>query len=622
MTLLRINELELVGGNRTIEFRRSLSVVRGDIATGKTTLLRLMRGFLGAMPSSLPPEARRVTHLRGSVTIGAETWDILRPRTSTRTAKVDIAGPQIYRLPAQTLDETADLTYQDWMLERLGIHKVVVPVNRSQPERGDTVPVTINDWLRWCIVPGPEIDSMVFGHRERGVEEKRRWVFDLNYGYYDPEAAAIQAELRQVEQRLVGLVASDASIREFLKGSALEDVQALRARYEQVQRALRDLGEQEAELAQDITRESGVAVLRQEALEAQNSVAEAGQERSQLRHHIADLEDLRGQLVAQARRLTRAIVAEERLLAVEFVVCPRCGQDVQHRDVPEDDCVLCLQSTAPGPDTRTVLINEQDRIQAQILETSDVLEARRSELEMADDRVRWVTAEAKTLTDLVDRRTNAYAGREAERIRRVADRRATLESELQRLTEYLAITAAREKMADQAAQAQREKAALLDELDQRDLGQADADERVRRVERRMLEYLQFLEVPEVGDLFRVELPAPRRLPTIGGRTFESLSSQGLSVLVNIAHALAHHTVSIDLGLQLPGLLVLDGISSNAGREDWDARREDNAFRLIAEVAKEYENSMQTIVIDNNVPSWLVDERAVVAELGARRRLIL
>jgi hypothetical protein len=46
-------------------------------------------------------------------------------------------------------------------------------------------------------------------------------------------------------------------------------------------------------------------------------------------------------------------------------------------------------------------------------------------------------------------------------------------------------------------------------------------------------------------------------------------SQGLKKLVNIAHALAHHTVAIDRNLPMPGLLVLDGLSANGGHEGFD-----------------------------------------------------
>jgi hypothetical protein len=79
----------------------------------------------------------------------------------------------------------------------------------------------------------------------------------------------------------------------------------------------------------------------------------------------------------------------------------------------------------------------------------------------------------------------------------------------------------------------------------------------------MLEHLQELNIrPAAGTVGRDQ---PHQLPAGGvGRTFGELSSHGLKTLVNVAHALAHHTVAIDRNLSMPGLLILDGLSPQGG----------------------------------------------------------
>ena len=84
------------------------------------------------------------------------------------------------------------------------------------------------------------------------------------------------------------------------------------------------------------------------------------------------------------------------------------------------------------------------------------------------------------------------------------------------------------------------------------------------MERRLLEHLEELHIPQLGDLLTVRGSGPTWLPHVSNRSFDELSSQGLKTLVNAAHALAHHTVAIDRGLPRPGLLVLDGLSANTG----------------------------------------------------------
>ena len=109
------------------------------------------------------------------------------------------------------------------------------------------------------------------------------------------------------------------------------------------------------------------------------------------------------------------------------------------------------------------------------------------------------------------------------------------------------------------------------------------------------------------------------LPEVSGRPFDELSSQGLTVLVNVAHALAHHTVSLDHELPLPGLLVLDGLSNNVGHEGFDLERRDDTYRLLMEEVQKYAGRMQVIALDNDVPAFAAD--SVVLTLSPDDRLI-
>ncbi|MFF2026971.1 hypothetical protein ACFVW2_34940, partial [Streptomyces sp. NPDC058171] len=92
---------------------------------------------------------------------------------------------------------------------------------------------------------------------------------------------------------------------------------------------------------------------------------------------------------------------------------------------------------------------------------------------------------------------------------------------------------------------------------------------------------------------------------------------------NSAHALAHHTVAIDLGLPLPGLLVLDGLSANAGREGYDGDRVVDLYRLVRRTAEEYKDFLQVITVDNDLPQAIEGElkNLIVLTLSQRDRLI-
>lgn len=92
------------------------------------------------------------------------------------------------------------------------------------------------------------------------------------------------------------------------------------------------------------------------------------------------------------------------------------------------------------------------------------------------------------------------------------------------------------------------------------------------MERRLVEYLARLHVPTFGEPLTASIDRKTYLPIVSGRSFDSLSSQGLQVLVNVAYALALHTVAADRDLPLPGLLIIDGPSSNVRTVGYDAER--------------------------------------------------
>ena len=90
-----------------------------------------------------------------------------------------------------------------------------------------------------------------------------------------------------------------------------------------------------------------------------------------------------------------------------------------------------------------------------------------------------------------------------------------------------------------------------------------------------------------------------------GRRFDDLSSPGLATIVNVAYALAHQRTSIDLGLGLPNILLIDGLSEHLGEVGFDPERLEAVYKSLIDFSERKINMLQVIVVDNEVPS-LVD----------------
>jgi hypothetical protein len=625
--LLRVELIDLVGGGRNVTFQAGLNLVRGDITTGKTTLIRLIRALLGSIPRHLPPETENVRALRGRVALGARTWNIYRPMVSTAETPVEVAvvGAEndedtlAMRLPAAGAGG-----YGEFLLGQLGLPIVSVPRARREPTN-ELSPVTINDWLLYCIVTGDELDTQVFGHRDPFRDLKRRWVFEIAYGLYDEELANLAARLRRIDLEIRASESEAEVIRQFIAGTTLGKPDELAADLVALEERLTQLNSLAEGLQTASRGEPGgeIASVRTAVLAARQQL---DQVRADIRNHEAqlqDLSDLLKQLASLSKRLTRSIVADEWMVDFDFVVCPRCGQDVDQHRAHSPICYLCEQPEPTNAPDREALIREQDRVTYQIAETHQLIDERSATLRGLHDGEARAEDELAEASTRLDELTSEFVSARATELQSVASELATSKANIEWTRRYLSVL---NRQADQSSHLdtlKAQKAEIEDEIDSHRTSVTLAEENIGALEKRMVDYLTRLHVPQLGELLTVKINRDTYLPEVSTRTFDELSSQGLKTLVNVAHALAHHTVAIDRGLAMPGFLVLDGVSANSGTEGLEGERIVDMYRLFDEVAQDYGERLQLIVVDNDLPSELSEELAdsIALTLSQADRLI-
>jgi hypothetical protein len=624
---LRLQEIDLVGGSRTVEFKQGLNLVRGDITTGKTTLIRLIHAFLGSIPGNLPPETAAVRAIRGRVLLGAQAWNIYRPMVTTNEAPVEVASIATdeageglaVRLPA-----AGQGGYGDFLLAQLGLPIVSVPRARREPTN-ELSPVTINDWLLYCIVTGDDLDTQVFGHRHPFRDLKRRWVFEIAYGLYDEEMANLAASLRRIDLEIRASESEAEVIRQFLAGTTIGKPEELEAQLAVQQARLTELQAQAKNFGRVGGTEPGdeIGQTRTRLLDVRRELDSV---RADIRQHQAQLRDLRElqrQLTGLSKRLTRSIVADEWMVDFDFVVCPRCGQDVDQHRAESPICYLCEQPEPTSAPDRDALIREQDRVTYQIAETEQLIADRTKtldELRLHDEDLAGALAR---VSSELDNLTQTFVSAQAAELQSVAAETATVEANVEWIKRYLTLV---DRQADQSGyldQLRERKVELEDQIEAHGTSVAAADENIDALEKRILDYLTRLHVPQLGDLLTVKINRTTYLPEVSVRTFDELSSQGLKTLVNVAHALAHHTVAIDRGLDMPGFLILDGVSANSGKEGLEGDRIVDMYKLFDEVARDYGGRLQLIIVDNDLPPEVADEMAdkIVLTLSQEARLI-
>lgn len=597
----RINSLALVGTSREVKFAPGLNIVEGPISTGKTSLMRLLAIVLGNAYSGVTPEVdRAVSQLASSLTIGERDFSVVRRLVTTPTAPVEIAGDGVAeRLPAMRPDATSSRTYGTWLLDVLGLPTLRVPQAPTRPEESPFIPVSINDYFRYCRIRQDEIDVDVLGSSVPFRDIKRRYVFRILYGGYDAEVAGLQDELRRLQLELTQLEQGNAAFERFLAGTPLENraeihrqLHEARARRAGVQAERRSLA-READIGPDVVE------LRARLAALQDSLSSLGTEVERERASARQLEELRNELRTQLARLTRAIVADERFFDFDFIVCPRCGSTIDASRGDEGHCYLCLQEPAPAP-KREDLITEQDRVGAQIVETEDLIGAHHTRVAALEVEVATIGAERSTVNQQVDERLGTFVSSQADRIETFAREEAEVAAALERLEEYAGLFARVDDAArriDELTQRRAEIEVALERAEQLDVVTAT---RVENLERWFAHYVDALEIPIFPGEPRAAIDRNDYEPIVNGRKFPQLSA-GVRVLVNIGHLLAHHRTALQLELPLPGVVMIDGINKNIGTAQYDAARIDDVWSQLIALSAELGDDLQIIVAANDVP---------------------
>lgn len=600
---LRIDRVELVGTTRVVEFLPGLNVVTGTISTGKSTLLRLCRMLLGAQVSNLTPEIQQhVPALAGRIVVGSGEYSILRPLVTTDTAKVEIAGEgRALRLPAMRRDATSPTTYGQWLLSELELPVLEVPVSPTKLADSGMSTVSINDYMLYSRLDQDEIDASVFGSRDHWRDVKRRYVLEILYGFFDAEQAALQEELRDVQIRIRQAKTGADQFEEFFTDTPWSNRAEIELRLETAQSSLRSLEEESVSVASSgSAAEPRARVLRTRLQSVEKEIEDLGAARRSEEGSAEDLDELCVQLLAQSERLTRAIVSDKLLLDFDFKVCPRCGADVDPKRPHVDSCYLCLQEPR-GLVSRTDLIREQDRLAAQIIETEELATAHRMRSEALLAKCNEAEATRAQVAHELDVHLASYVSDEADRIRDSARNMGELEKTVQQLTDYLQLYEKLDAARLSEAELSQRESELQDLFRLKESERGLAYERLNALEGEFERWVEAFGTPRFDGDPRAGIDRDTYLPILNGRRFANLSSGGLKTLTNLAHALAHHTNALRLGLNLPGILLIDGVTKNVGHDEYDGERVEKVFEALAQISREHGDQLQIIVAANDVP---------------------
>lgn len=505
------------------------------------------------------------------------------------------------RLPdRQTSGE--EQTVSDLLMGALGLRTGLKAAARGKGSTSAGAQITFNDVFKYMYVPQAEMNRDIAGSREGYYDPKRKSVFELLFGITTADMLEMRSQINQLKGQIDAAQHDAGVVAEFLAATGLSSRLETEAALTDAQNRE---GEARATLAALHDQVSGVIdresqVLRDLLSDAERGLAEARELSTELARQRQEYESEARRIAQDIDRLARAEAAGRRLANIEFVVCPRCTQRLDQREVPLGHCPVCLQiDVVEGLPAANQYEGEQ--LRAQLGEVDDqlrILDAQVAQSREAEERRASLVG---SLSQEIDERTSA---RVTPRLQAYADAAARAEraaAEQESLDLTLRQWDRAEDLSLAADELSKRRGRLLNELQDREGSlERRKDELFADLDREFQQTVFDFGIPSVET---ASISPTTYLPLLNGAPFEDASAGGgIITATQVAYWLTLLTVAGRWrDTNLPAFLVLDSPRIAVSTSEDIAGQMYRRFVTQVDAAP---GRFQFIVADNELPAGI------------------
>lgn len=358
-TTVRFEEVVLTTEDDRYSYRfgAGVNTIVGPVASGKTSLLELLRYGIGGEGVLSQVAERVVQRVTVRVVLGDATYLLSRRRGSTTVEVFTADGTPVEVFSTRVSQRHRRVS--DFLLGAIGIPNIRLTRSGRRPT-SRTDPLSFFDVYSFCYLPQIEIDRSVTRHADPMRERKRRATFELLMGLYDADMAETERRVGELYDSLLEARQRESTVRTFLEDSNGGSEPALVVELDQLaaraSKARFRLGELKDALRVATVDEEGsrsrLASLTRQLQEVRDTIR---QSQAQMAGHAQRL----AQLDVDQQRAGRTRAARSLLHGIEFVQCPRCMQSISELDRGPNDCRLCGQPE-PSQDEGVPLVPDED----------------------------------------------------------------------------------------------------------------------------------------------------------------------------------------------------------------------------------------------------------------------
>ena len=565
-----------------IEFSPRISLFYGKMASGKSSIARLIDFCLGGDLERTPALDKELVSVQLSALVGG--YEVIFEREAFGSNQVQVtwrdeaglSGSVLAPLAATGTPIWKDQVYNlsDLIFYLLGINPLKVPKSAKDTE-SEMVRLSFRDIMWYCYLEQENLDSSFYWLKTHPFKDRKsRYVMRFIVGAYTEKLNELNMELSKIRESKTKRTEEVQQLRSFLRQFGYNSEPQILEEIETTEKKLRETSLELKRTREGYVKDTHfVDDLREELRELERILATEERAFVDLQTRISEQESLKAELVGAKFKLVRSKSAKNILEGVSFEFCPSCGMIIAPKTGNEDSCSLCGQRPSGTIDQR---LPKDDSVRLDLDARIKELEESIERHKMACSNQRNILNNLRIKKNLIDGKLDealkAYDSKFLSQSREVERQVAALEERIRGLRKIAelpkAVNTLEKEMETFSANEERVKREIAEEKEKL----ITPEQLIQEIEVNYLQSLLAIKLPGLDEQDQIRINRTTWVPEILslGREdrkwdFFNAGSAGKKTLLNVCYALAVHKVATEKNLPLPNFLIIDSPMKNIGK---------------------------------------------------------
>jgi DNA repair ATPase RecN len=620
MTKINIKELRVIGIAKEyfVRFDKKLSIIAGEISTGKSSILDLIDYCLGSKEHPTYQEIQR----RGRTTlleieINGETFVIERQLFSTRNkaqihfCDISTMGLDHKYIEVSSYQERNKESISSFILSKIGIENI--PLKEAPTRDSSDIDIlSLRDVLWFCYLKKNRVagENLLFeSNYMKAIKLKQ--VFEVLFGLYSNRLAVLSSEINRLQEETQNKKNQVKILTDSADSEGIPEVEELNNQKKKMRSEIDDKKARLEEIDSEISAKSELATgLRQEVLGLQSELQQIRVTKRNDEKTLQRLIPLRGQYSEDISKLHFLKDAKRIINPLRISTCPICLSQLDKGD-EKDKCPLCKREISKNEGVDIDVSREIRTIERKLRELNTYAEELEENIKKTNIHENKISNElsraSQRLDDTLKRFVSPYLSEREDIVSTISRN----QNEIKHIDRFIAHRRNIEKINEEKSKLEMKLDKLKSDLEEEREKSPDRKELISSLNSTFFKHLSTVNFPKLSEAYIDE----KLVPFVREVRYDKLSSEGAVNLASICWITSIYSETVQRLRQHPGFLMLDGVQRGIGlsahEKDKEFRDEsivDGIYALLKELVEL--DDCQIIVVDGHPPEHMEDNIVV------------